>query len=237
MLGLFAACAVGQVAAGLAEYNHEAARARRGRAHRGRLRRRSGHLWEALFENWESEFLQMSAFVVLSAYLLQVGSPESRRPGAHELADADPRAFRDLPDVPWPVRRGGWVLRVYEYSLGGALFLLFLVSFAGHAVGGWAEQNADLRLHGQAAQSLWAYVDLEPLLVRIAAELAERVPVRRGDGVARGLPPPARLSRVEARPRAACRHRPVTVRLGRSTKECPTGGRPVDSGLRRTTCR
>ena len=113
---------------------------------------------EAIFENWESEFLQMSAFVVLTAYLLQVGSPESRRPGAYELADADPRDFRDQPDVPWPVRRGGWVLRLYEYSLGGALFLLFLVSLAGHAVGGWVDQNADLRLHGQPAEPLWGYV-------------------------------------------------------------------------------
>jgi hypothetical protein len=157
MLALFAVCTVGQIAAGWAELNDTLA------AHGAApvtlaAYVASGHLWEALFENWESEFLQMSAFVVLSAYLLQVGSPESRRPGAHELADADPRSFRDQPDVPWPVRRGGWVLRVYEYSLGGALFMLFLVSFAGHAVAGWAEQNAELRLHGLAETSLWAYV-------------------------------------------------------------------------------
>jgi hypothetical protein len=157
MLALFAVCTVGQIAAGWAELNDTLA------AHGAppvtlAAYVASGHLWEALFENWESEFLQMSAFVVLSAYLLQVGSPESRRPGAHELADADPRSFRDQPDVPWPVRRGGWVLRVYEHSLGGALFLLFLVSFAGHAVGGWVEQNDELRLHGLAATSPWAYV-------------------------------------------------------------------------------
>ena len=40
----------------------------------------SGPFVEATFENWESEFLQMGAYVLLTAFLLQKGSPE--RPGA-----------------------------------------------------------------------------------------------------------------------------------------------------------
>jgi hypothetical protein len=156
MLGLFAVCAVGQVLAGWLDFNQTAASHGEPPIALGAYVTR-GHMWEALFENWESEFLQMSAFVVLTAYLYQVGSPESRRPRAHELADADPREFRDLPDVPWAVRRGGWVLRVYEYSLGGALFLLFLASFAGHLLGGWAELSAEQRLHGQAPGTLLEY--------------------------------------------------------------------------------
>jgi len=156
MLGLFAVCLAGQFVAGWFELNREATSYGAPAIPLAAYVTR-GHLWEALFENWESEFLQMSAFVVLSAYLYQVGSPESRRPRALELVDADPRAFADLPDVPWPVRRGGWVLCLYEYSLGGALFLLFLMSFAGHLLGGWAEQNAEQRLHGQAPGTLLDY--------------------------------------------------------------------------------
>jgi hypothetical protein len=156
MLGLFAVCAAGQVLAGWFDFNQTATSHGQAAILLDAYVTR-GHMWEALFENWESEFLQMSAFVVLTAYLYQVGSPESRRPGAHELVDADPRAFRDQPDVPWAVRRGGWVLRLYEYSLGGALFLLFLVSFVGHLVGGWAEQSAEQRLHGQAPGTLLDY--------------------------------------------------------------------------------
>jgi len=53
----------------------------------------TGHPWEALFENWESEFLQMAVFVLLTTWLVQKGSPESRRPGAKELVDTDPRAL------------------------------------------------------------------------------------------------------------------------------------------------
>lgn len=156
MLGLFAVCAAGQFLTGWADYNDTSV-THGGQAIGLATYLTVGHLWEAIFENWESEFLQMSAFVVLSAYLLQVGSPESRRPAAHELVDADPRDFRHAPDAPWPVRRGGWILRLYEYSLGGALFLLFLVSFAGHLVGGWVEQNAEHRLHGEAAVTLLGF--------------------------------------------------------------------------------
>ncbi len=156
MLALFALSAAGQIIAGWRDYNDTLATHGAAAVGLGAYVTR-GHLWEALFENWESEFLQMSAFVVLSAYLLQVGSPESRRPGAHELVDADPRDFRGQPDAPWPVRHGGWVLVVYQYSLGGALFLLFLVSFVGHLVGGWAEQNAERLAHGAAAITVLDY--------------------------------------------------------------------------------
>ena len=55
----------------------------------------SGDFLSALFENWESEFLQMSAYVILTAMLFQRGSAESRdpddpdrpidQPGPHEI--------------------------------------------------------------------------------------------------------------------------------------------------------
>jgi membrane protein implicated in regulation of membrane protease activity len=89
----------------------------------------TGHPWEALFENWESEFLQMAVFVLLTTFLIQKGSPESRRPGVRELVDTDPREFADDPNAPWAVRRGGWILRLYEHSLGLAFILLFLISW------------------------------------------------------------------------------------------------------------
>ena len=56
-------------------------------------------------------------------------------------------------DVPWPVKRGGWVLRIYEHSLGLALFLLFVASWIGHATGGWVDYRATRsRLHGEATR-------------------------------------------------------------------------------------
>ena len=40
----------------------------------------TGDFAEATFENWESEFLQMGAYVLLTVYLVQRGSAESRDP-------------------------------------------------------------------------------------------------------------------------------------------------------------
>jgi hypothetical protein len=46
----------------------------------------------AVFENWQSEFLQLLTFVVLAAYLIHRGSPQSRD-SEDEIA-ADVRAIR-----------------------------------------------------------------------------------------------------------------------------------------------
>jgi hypothetical protein len=117
----------------------------------------SGAFAEATFENWESEFLQMGVYVLFTAWLIQKGSPESKKPDGDEV-DADPRQERDNPEVPGPVRRGGLALTVYEHSLSLALFGLFLLSFLFHALGGHAEYNRQQLEHGQATVSLWGFV-------------------------------------------------------------------------------
>jgi Domain of unknown function (DUF6766) len=165
----------------------------------------SGHPWEALFENWESEFLQMAVFVLLTTFLIQKGSPESRRLGVTELVDADPRDFGDDPEAPWPVRRGGWILTLYEHSLGVAFVLLFLVSWAGHALGGFAEYSADEQLHHQPPAGADRLPHLIAILVRVAPELAERVSRHCVDGLAGRLSAAALVPRIQTRTRPACR--------------------------------
>jgi hypothetical protein len=157
MLALFGLFLAGQVVTGWSEFN-ETLKEHGAAAIPLAAYLTVGHPWEALFENWESEFLQMAAFITFTTCLYQKGSPESRRPGTIELVDADPRSFADQDDAPWPVKRGGWILKVYEHSLGLALFLLFVVSWIGHAIGGWAEYRGDQELHGQAAPSFADYV-------------------------------------------------------------------------------
>jgi hypothetical protein len=118
----------------------------------------TGHFLEATGENWESEFLQMALFVLLTTFLYQKGSAESKRPDTVEEVDLDPRRFSRNPQAPWPVRRGGWVLRVYENSLGLAFVLLFLISFWIHAAGGLQEYNEEQVAHAQPPVSLSAYM-------------------------------------------------------------------------------
>jgi hypothetical protein len=116
-----------------------------------------GQLWEAIFENWESEFLQMAAYILLTVYL-QRGSSESKDPDSHAPVDDDPRDADLRRPVPWPVRRGGLWLRLYENSLLVAFVVLFVASLVGHALGGVDEHNAELHEHGEATVSVWGYV-------------------------------------------------------------------------------
>jgi len=117
----------------------------------------SGHFWEATGENWESEFLQMGMFVLLTVFLRQKGSTESKRIDVIEPVDIDPRDHADDPEAPGPVRRGGLMLKLYENSLCLTFLLLFLLSFVMHAYGGLAEYNEEQQEHGQPTVSLATY--------------------------------------------------------------------------------
>jgi len=119
---------------------------------------RSGDFVEAVFENWESEFLQMGLYVVLTAFLYQRGSAESKDPEAEDPVDADPRESRHRPDTPWPVRRGGLALKLYENSLSVTFLALFLFSFAMHAIGGASAYSHEQVEHGAPPVSVVEYV-------------------------------------------------------------------------------
>lgn len=106
----------------------------------------SGHFIQATFENWESEFLQMALFVLLTIWLRQKGSSESKKCDGPEEVDREPSPNRK--GAPWPVRKGGFILRLYKHSLTIALLLLFLVSFVLHFYGSWKDENEQLGQKG-----------------------------------------------------------------------------------------
>jgi hypothetical protein len=118
----------------------------------------SGHFIEAVFENWESEFLQMATYVFLTAFLFQKGSSESKDPAKTERVDIIPEAARRHPESPWAVRHGGLPLKLYQNSLGLAFVFLFLASVLLHAYGGAVEYNQDQLAHGGQAVSVLGYM-------------------------------------------------------------------------------
>jgi len=100
----------------------------------------------------------MASYVLLTIWLVQKGSSESKPPGGDPSKDADPRSVTELERAPGPVRRGGWRLVLYENSLGIALALLFMLSFVLHAIGGAREYSAEQVAHGQQPVSAMHFV-------------------------------------------------------------------------------
>lgn len=112
----------------------------------------------ALFENWESEFLQMSAYVIMTSMLFQRGSSESKDPDGNNAEDADPATERGNKHAPWSVRAGGIWLWLYSYSLGIVLVALFVVSFVLHWLQSASAANEEALQHGEAAMSAMHYL-------------------------------------------------------------------------------
>jgi hypothetical protein len=157
VFGLFFAILIGQSVVGERVYNQDQLdHGEMAISYRAYLQTRS--FLEVTFENWESEFLQMAAYVLLTAYLFQRGSVESKDPDGQEATDEDPRLHRHHPEAPWPVRRGGLVLKLYENSLFLAFVLLFLVSFTLHAIGGAGQYSQDRLAHGGKAVTTLHYL-------------------------------------------------------------------------------
>lgn len=125
---------IGQAVAGYFENNHDQ------KMHRQPTESFShylggSHFWEATFENWESEFLQMSAYVLLTVFLFQRGSAESKDPEGDEGADKT-------------TNRTGLRAKLYEHSLSLTLGSFFVLCWLGHAIAGSRQYNQDLVSHG-----------------------------------------------------------------------------------------
>lgn len=142
LLALFVVSLAGQTWAGLRACNEELADKGAQALSLGRYLA-SGHFVSATFENWESEFLQMGMYVLLTVALRQRGSAESRPlDPSREEQEIEPGP------TPWPVRRGGVWKTLYANSLSLTYLLLFLLTFAGHSYGSWKHQNEQRLLEG-----------------------------------------------------------------------------------------
>jgi hypothetical protein len=117
----------------------------------------TGHFAEALFENWESEFLQMGSYVLLTAYLVQRGSPESKPlDGADRPDDQPDNATTDSPRLS---RTRGVGQLIYRNSLSLALLGFFAMSFIGHLLGGTANYNEEQALQtGAGPINAWHFL-------------------------------------------------------------------------------
>jgi hypothetical protein len=147
LLTMFLLSAIGMIGAGQVSYNEEL---RQHGADEVSLFAyvATGDFLSALFENWESEFLQMSAYVILTAILFQRGSAESRDPD-------DPNRPADLLTTSRVRPFFAWI---YQHSLGLALALLFVASFVLHVRYSLDAANERAALHGDNPTEFVSYL-------------------------------------------------------------------------------
>ena len=109
----------------------------------------SGDFIEGVFENWESEFLQMWALVVLTIWLRQKGADESK-PMRGKIPQEVPSRYSLLRSETWGARKKAVAHTLYSHSLSLSLLGIFLISFALHAAGGAAKYNEEAMNHGDS---------------------------------------------------------------------------------------
>ncbi|RZK52214.1 MAG: hypothetical protein EOO91_19740 [Pedobacter sp.] len=109
----------------------------------------------ATFENFESEFLQMALYVLLTVKLRQLGSAESKKLNEKEEVDREPKTSQD---APWAVKKGGWILKIYQNSLSICFLILFLVSWYLHFYGSWQDYNVEQAIKNLPKESMIKYI-------------------------------------------------------------------------------
>ena len=152
---LFIFSLVGQIVMGLKEHNQQM-QEEGGKILNISSYLTSGHFLQSTFENWESEFLQMALFLILSMLLYQKGSSESKDPDKEEEVDREPNPKRK--NAPWPVKKGGIILSIYKHSLCYALSLIFILSFLLHWYGSLKDYNEEQTLKGMPTETFTQYL-------------------------------------------------------------------------------
>jgi hypothetical protein len=161
-LGIFLAALAGQAAAGWSQYNDEQ------RSHDEPTVSLGHYLTSSRFavettENWQSEFLQFTLYILATVWLIQRGSSESKEPGSEGGGSDEEERLGDHAgaDSPAWARAGGLRTAVYSNSLVLVFGTLFLASWAAQSISGWRDFNEEQAEHGEAAVS-WARYVTEP---------------------------------------------------------------------------
>ncbi len=155
----FAVTLVAQALVGLADFNDEQLAHHDDPITLARYVVSSSFVVDVL-ENWQSEYLQFTLYILGTVWLLQRGSPESKPLGqAGGESDEDQRiGSHARADSPRWARAGGLRTRLYSNSLVLVMGGVWLASWAGQSVAGRVAYNAEQFDHQQEALGWLQYV-------------------------------------------------------------------------------
>lgn len=157
--GLFLAALVGQAFAGLAEFNNQQVADGLVTVTFGRYVT-SADFAVDVAENWQSEYLQFLLYIVLTVWLVQRGSPESKKLSEQGRESDEKQRVGGYagPDSPRWAGTGGWRTRLYSSSLGVVMGSVFLACWLVQSVAGWSAFNEQQLKQLQDPQSWLSYV-------------------------------------------------------------------------------
>jgi uncharacterized protein DUF6766 len=114
----------------------------------------------AVTENWQSEYLQFTLYILLTVWLLQRGSPESKPLGQEGPQSEKDERLREHAQGRSPrwAKVGGLRTLVYSNSLVFAMVAIWVGSWVAQAITGHSEYNADRLEHQVGTVSLLHYI-------------------------------------------------------------------------------
>jgi hypothetical protein len=120
----------------------------------------SSSFGQAVMENWQSEYLQFLVFLMLTIWLVQRGSPESKKPDEAGRESAAEQLIGEHAKAksPWLAKAGGWRAALYGNSLMIVMALIFLGSWGAQSVTGWSAYNQELADHHEHSIGWVTYI-------------------------------------------------------------------------------
>ena len=156
-LVLFVCALVGQAFAGWLQFNDQ--QVAQGMGEIGLAR----YLASADFavdvtENWQSEYLQFLLYILATVFFVQRGSPESPAHGGLGTDKEQKLGEHTVKDSPAWAKAGGARTTIFSWSLTLMMGTIFVVSWLGQSIGGWAAFNETRLQQLQDPLSWAAYV-------------------------------------------------------------------------------
>jgi hypothetical protein len=148
---IFVAALAGQAIAGNAEFNNEAIA--HGSETKGFLSYVvSADFGQAMTENWQSEYLQFTLFIIATVWFVQKGSPESKKVDEVGLqSDEEQKVGEHAGEgAPKWARARGFRLWLYSNSLLIVMLTIWLGSWLAQSLTGWRGYNEQALEHDES---------------------------------------------------------------------------------------
>ncbi len=166
-LVIFLVTLIAQAFVGHADFNHEQVAHQDATISLGRYVTSSAFAVD-LMENWQSEYLQFTLFILATVWLVQRGSTESKDLGEEGGETDEEQKLGDhvQPDSPHWAKAGGLRTLVYSNSLVLVMTAIWLASWFAQLVTGRIDYNEEQFDHQQAPLTLLQYAGSSDFWIR-----------------------------------------------------------------------